>query len=151
MVVLVGVGCFAVGCDFLRRVSSRVFLVLCSGCFARLPFSRLGRPRTGRPRGARTRASQAQVIIFGSVHFGSRYPLSCCSHAGVLLFFDDGSSTLTPIRICGVYGINPVRFNTYSGTENCTQLLHMPILKIGDRLIPIYGTYSDAKHGVVLF
>ena len=45
----------------------------------------------------------------------------------------------------------PMRFITYSATENCTQSLHMPILKIGDWLIPICGTYGDAKHGVVLF
>ena len=35
----------------------------------------------------------------------------------------------------------------HSATENCTQSLHMPILKIGDWLIPICGTYGDAKHG----
>ena len=45
VVVLVVVNSFAVVCDFLRRVSARVFLVLCSGCFApmgapRIPSSR---------------------------------------------------------------------------------------------------------------
>ena len=67
MVVLVGVGCFAVGCDFLRRVSSRVFLVLCSGCFARFLFFRRGCANAARLRGARTSALPATVIIFGSV------------------------------------------------------------------------------------
>ena len=68
VVVLVVVSSFAVVCDFLRRVSGRVFLVLCSGCFARLPFSRLGRTTTGRRHGARcTHASQAPVSICGAV------------------------------------------------------------------------------------
>ena len=45
----------------------RVFLVLCSGCCVRCPFSRRGCANAARLRGARTSALPATVIIFGSV------------------------------------------------------------------------------------
>ena len=59
-------------------MSGRVFLVLCSGCFARLPFSRLGRTTTGRRHGARcTHTSQAPVSICGAaLSIRSKYEIS---------------------------------------------------------------------------